>query len=188
MDLKKLYLLIGLAVVIVVVIILLLPGEGKQEGAAMPDGHPDISGMSPSKDNVRQDIVQRIRDLRKKVEAQAADDTTDLREFAMLTSAHKPEEAVIYFERILRKDPKNVDILTELSVCQANMGNMTDALKTTEKVLGIDPNYTPAMFNFGMLHAMNGEKDKARQAWDNLIRKFPDSEDAKRAKDALGQL
>jgi tetratricopeptide (TPR) repeat protein len=193
MDLKKLYLLIGLAVVIVIVVIMLIPsGAEKKDAGAMPSGHPDVGamggGVQPTKDNVRQDIMQKIADLRKKVQSQPYEDTTGVLELAEMISIHKPDEAIGLFERFLKKDPKNIDAMTELTVCYFNNGKMDEAEKVTEKIVSINPKYTPAYYNLGAIQAAKGNKDKAKQIWEKLIKDYPESPDAKRAKEALTQL
>ncbi len=194
MNVSRLYLVIGAVLVAVVVIVLFLSEDQKPQAQAaegMPPGHPDVAGQGmgegqPGKMNVRQDFVQQLEMLRKKVDAAPAGDTTHVLALArMLGDAHQKEQAIPYFERFLKVAPKNTDALLDLSVCYFEVGKPDKSMELTQRILAIEPRNTMALYNVGAIHASQGRKAEARTAWNLLITKAPKSEDAERAKEML---
>jgi tetratricopeptide (TPR) repeat protein len=194
---KKLYFMIAGLIVVVVVVIYLIPTSKKTEQAenGLPPGHPDMSQMKgddkggPNKNNVRQDFLQELSDLKAKVDAQKASDTTDVWKLArLLADAHKTDQSIAYFERVVKAAPRNTDVLLDMSVALFNLGKKNDALDATRKIMKIDPKNTIAMYNYGAILAEMGKNEEAKKAWQKLIDKFPASADAGRAKEAMGKL
>jgi tetratricopeptide (TPR) repeat protein len=193
LNLKKLYFIIGLVVVAAFVIILVLPDSKNVKDSELPPGHPEPGTQGPGANepgraNVKQDIMQRIETLRQRIQSASPGDTAGALELAQLVGVHKPDEAAGLYERVIKKDPKNIEVMTELTVCYYNMGQMDKALAVTERILAIKPSYTPAHYNLGAILAAKGEKEKARRAWEKLMKEYPNSPDAKRAGEAIKQI
>lgn len=198
MNMKTGYLIIGAVIVIGIGIVLwLTPGEETQQPVSgMPPGHPDINAMQggegsdqPSKSNVRTEFVERLNELRKKIAAAPAKDTTDVFVLArMLTDAHQVAEAMPLWERYSAAAPKNIPVLMELANVYYELSAFEKALDATRRILKIEPANTMAMYNLGAIYATMEKKAEARKAWDELMKKYPDSDDAKRAKEMMSQL
>ncbi len=208
MNTKTLYMIIGAVLVIVVVIFILISDSDKtktEEKSQLPPGHPSIGemqssggdavngrmpaeGSAPNKTNVRKDFVHMIDKMREKVNKNS-NDTTGVIEFAqVLYDSHQFKEASEMFERFLKASPKNTTVMLDLSVCYFNLGEMEHAAKVTSNIIKVDSKNTVAMYNLGAIHATQGNKDKAREVWEKLMKQFPQSEDASRAKESLTKL
>lgn len=178
--------------------------EGAPQAGALPEGHPDISAMQqegagggmqqgdadgPNKSNVRKEFYEQLDALRKKVDANPKPSAADLRQLAdLLVMSHRPQEAIPYYDRLAKADPKNIDVLLALASAHSQMKAYDKSLDVTKRILRIDPASTLAMYNLGAIHAQMGRKDDARKAWQKLIDGYPSSADAARANAALGKL
>jgi tetratricopeptide (TPR) repeat protein len=193
---KKLYFMIAGLIVVVVVVIYLIPTSKKTEQAVngLPPGHPDMSQMKddkngPSKNNVREDFLRELNELKAKVDAQKPNDTADVWKLArILADAHKTDQSIAYFERVAKAAPRNTDVLLDMSVALFNLGKKNEALDVTKRILKLNPKHTIAMYNCGAILAEMGKADEAKKEWQKLIDKFPASADAGRAKQAMSQL
>ena len=56
------------------------------------------------------------------------------------------------------------------------------------KILSIDRNNLDAIYNLGAVSANMGDKEKARQLWTRIVKDFPKSQLAQKAKDSIAQL
>ncbi len=195
MNASRLYLIIGAVLVAVLVIVILLP-EGEQttqQPAAqgqMPPGHPSVEGdNAPNKSNVISSFMDEFERLGKKIAEQPESDTSDVLVYArMCNDAHQSARAVPLLERYLKAAPKNTDVMLDLSLAYYESKKPEKAEEITLKVLQIDPKNTTAMYNLGALAASREDKATARKYWEKLIREYPDSPNAERAKQFLQQL
>jgi tetratricopeptide (TPR) repeat protein len=196
MNLTKIYIIIGVLIVVGIGAILVFTSEEEKTPApasAMPPGHPNVEGKTdpgaPSKTNVRKDFLEALEKLKTQVDAAPAKDTSGVLQLAsMLFDSHKMAEAIPYFERYLKVDTKNTTVMLDLSIAYYSTQKQDKAMEVTQRILKADPRNTPAMYNIGALHAEAGRKDEAKRAWQTLIDKYPNSEDAARAKEAMGKL
>lgn len=150
----------------------------------------DIPGKeSPGKGNVTSSVFERLEELKKEVEKNPKD-TLKLREYAdFLAAAHKPDEAILYYEKILKIDPKKKDVLFNLSfIYYNNIKNFDKAESLTNTILKYYPEDTQAMYNLGAIKASKGDRETARQIWEKIIKDFPNSASAELAKTSLTQL
>lgn len=201
MNTQRLYLIIGALLLTAVVVFLLLP-EGNdthvhEQATDMPPGHPDVNQMQqgegaeaqPGAGNVRSDFMETFTRLRDKVEAQPASDTSDVLVYArMLLDAHQEKQSVPLFERYHKAAPRNVPVMLDLAAAYAKTKQVDKAEQMTRKVLSVEPNNTTAMYNLGAIYASTDRKAEAKKAWQDLIKRFPDSEDAARAKAFMAEL
>ncbi len=195
MNAKRMYLIIGAVLVAALVIVILLPDDGQtpQETAqenAMPPGHPDVGGNNaPSKDNVITAFMEEFERLGEKIKKQPASDTSDVLVYAhMCLDAHQAAAALPLLERYSKAAPKNIDVMLDLSKAHHENGNAEKAEEITLRILKIDPKNTTAMYNLGALAASRDDKAAARKHWEKLIREYPDSPDAERAKHFMQNL
>ena len=195
MNASRIYLIIGAVLVAVLVIVILLPEDepAAQQHEAhthMPPGHPDVNDPNaPSKSNVVSSFMEEFERLGKKIEAQPASDTSDVLVYArMCLDAHQAATALPLLERYSKAAPKNTDVMLDLSVALFETKKPDEAKAMTMKVLQIDPKNTTAMYNLGALAAAQDNKAEARKHWEKLIREYPDSPNAARAKQFLETL
>jgi Flp pilus assembly protein TadD len=195
------YLYLLLAAAVIVTLILLAGGNktvsetsaGVIENQPAPNdeihkGLGNPGGSTPSKGNVSQEFYDRMDQLRKDVEANPKD-TVKIKAYAdFIAAAHKPEEAVSYYEKILKVDPRRNDVLFSLSMIYFGMQNYSKAEEYTGRILNNDRNNTQAMYNLGAIAASKGDKVKAKEIWNRLVSSYPGDEAAELAKSSLEKL
>ncbi len=203
MKIKPLYLyIIGIVVLVLAVILISGNNSSKTEEPKtttditekqMPDdethrGLKNKGGMQPSKENVNQEAIHQFEMLKKAYESNP-NDTLKAKAYAqMLAAGHNPEEAVKILESILAKDKKRIDVLLLLTMINYNLQNYTKAEDYTKRILAIDKNHSEANYNLGAIYAQMGKKDEAKKIWENIIKKYPNTQASKYDVMALNNL
>lgn len=192
MKIKPLYIyLIGFVLFVGVIIFFStnkekagMPDDAAHSGMPQDDIHKGMGGME-GMGAMSEAFKKRETELKGALEKNPAD-TLKMREYAeFLMAAHKPVESLKYLLQIVEKDPKRIDILLNITFIYDIQGNVSEAEATTRKILAIDNNNQPANFNLGVLMDKKGDKEKAKQIWNDLIKKYPNSDIAKLSKEAL---
>jgi len=143
---------------------------------------------NPTKDNVTENFHTRIAELKQAVENNP-NDTLKLKEYAdFLAAAHKTDEAIRMYDRILKINPKRTDIYFSITLLYYNEKDLQKAEEYNEKVLIYDPTNSMALYNRGALAATRGDKEKARTIWEKIVKDDPDSEVGILAKQSLTRL
>ncbi len=201
MKFRIAYLYIILAVGVVITLIFLAGGNdtntepvaGNIENQQMPNddihkGLGNPGGSNPSKSNVSQEFYQKMDMLKKEVEANPTD-TAKIKEYAdFIAAAHKPDQAIPYYEKILKIDPKRNDVLFSLSMLYFGRQDYNKAEEYTNRILDNDKDNTQAMYNLGAIAASKGDKARAREVWQRLVSEYPGTEAAELAKSSLEKL
>jgi len=197
-KLVYLYIILGLGVIATLIVLSVQinnphTADTNISNRQMPDDnvHKELQNPTkedPSKSNVSPEVYHHIEVLKKDVEANPQD-TAKMRAYAdFMTAAHKQEEALPYYEKILKKDPKRIDILFTLAMIYYNQHNLDKAEDYTNRILKNDKNNTQAMYNLGAIAAGKGDKEKAREIWNKLITDFPSDEVSQLARSSLEKL
>ncbi len=200
MKIKPLY-VYGIAIVIAIVVIVITSTDNTEvkneivndPQAAMPedDIHKGLSnnqGTGPSKSDVKPEFWENLAKMGEEVEANPKD-TLQVRKYAeLLSMAHQTDKALEQYEKILKQDPNRVDILLSEGLLYFNEGKYSEAEKVTSRVLEIDKKHLEAKFNLGVIAVSQGQKEKARKIWTQLVEDNPGSEAAEYAKEALKKL
>jgi cytochrome c-type biogenesis protein CcmH/NrfG len=199
MKFKMIYLYASLILLIVVALLIMTtsdktastPGTEDIKDKEMPSDEVHkglIDPGSPNKGNVTSTVFERLEEMKKEVE-KSPNDTLKLRELAdFLTAAHKPDEAIPYYEKILKMDPNKKDVLFNLSFIYNNKHDFIQAEKYTNRILKLDPKDNQALYNLGAINASRGDKKKAREIWEKIVTDFSGSEIADLAKTGLSKL
>ena len=82
-------------------------------------------------------------------------------EEAILRQQHKFEEAIAAFENLLRLQPQNTAVLSNLGVLSIENRQTNRAIDYFSRSIELDPNYVPAYANLGQLHQDLGQPNKA---------------------------
>ena len=197
MKFKPLYAYLSLIVILIVLLVVFTQKNKSNETAGditnkeMPndDMHKGLqNGEAPNKSNVSADIIRKMEELKKEAE-ENPNDTLKLKEYAdFLAEAHKPDEAIKYYQKILSVDPKRTDVLFSLSFIFYNKRDYDKSEEYTNKILSYDKNNPLALYNLGAISATRGDKNKAKEIWNGIITKYPNSEAAKTAEESLSNL
>jgi tetratricopeptide (TPR) repeat protein len=199
MKFKPIYLYGTLAAAIVVILLVFAPSNKVEKtivditNKQMPNDnvHKNMNkGMmdNPSSSNVSEEVKHKIEVMKKDVEANPSD-TLKMREYAdFLAAAHRPEEALVYYQKILDKDKSRKDIFFATTFVYYNQGNLAKAEEVTLQMLKLFPNDPMVNYNVGAIEATKGNKEKAREIWTKLIRDFPSDQTAELAKNSIKKL
>lgn len=196
MKFRPLYIYIGLAAAFLIVIIIFSGNQSKvpeTTGEVTTENMPEDDIHQPFKDNptgnnVSEEVKHKLEVMKKEVEANP-EDTAKVREYAdFLSAAHKPQEAIKYYNQILEKDPKRTDVLFSLTFIYYNSGDINRAEELTQRVLSYDPDNVMARYNLGAVYATRGEFNKAREIWQNIVEEYPNNETTELAKNSLKQI
>jgi tetratricopeptide (TPR) repeat protein len=96
------------------------------------------------------------------------------------------EDAIKWYEQVLKLDPKNVDASTDLGVSYYYLDQSDRALQQFEYSLKLNPTHTKTLLNQGVVMAF-GKKDLdgASAAWQKVVDIAPNSPEGQAAKRAL---
>ncbi|GAB4291366.1 MAG: hypothetical protein Kow0098_10560 [Ignavibacteriaceae bacterium] len=189
-----LYLLLAIAVAVILFVVSQTTPEQSVSNTNIKNGvmpqdeiHNQLSAP-PSGSNVSESVLHKLEMLEKEV-MKNPDDSAKVRELAdFLAAAHRPDQAIEYYESILAKDSERIDILFSLSFIYFNKGDFSKAGELTKRILTIDPENVQAYYNTGAIAANIGNTDEARKIWTDIIENYPKSETKELAKNSLSQL
>ncbi|MHB8578518.1 MAG: tetratricopeptide repeat protein [Ignavibacteriaceae bacterium] len=146
------------------------------------------SPQPPGKDNVMAEVIQKMDELKKDVEAHPSD-TLKIRQYAdFLAEAHQKDQALVYYQKILNINPKRIDILFTVAYINYTNKNFDAAEQNLNKILAVDKNNVNAYYNLGAIAVSQGNKTKAEQIWNKLASDFPQSPLAQKAKESVKQI
>ena len=193
-----LYLTIALAAVIILVIVASqnsdeTTGVSSELNQDMPndDVHKNLmkqGSNQPSKENVSEEYRNKMAELKAEVEKNP-DDTLALKRYAdFLSAAHNMNDAITYYEKILKVDPKREDIHFALAVIYYHKQDYAKCEDENNQVLSFDPKNQMALYNLGAVAATRGEINKAKAFWNQVIAIDSESETSKLAQESLKKL
>lgn len=169
--------------------------KGEITTQQMPDDDIHKSLKQPGEHSTRQltgevnrDIKERMESLKKKVDINPKDTASIVELAVLLAQSHKLDEAIGYFERVLKIDPKHLDVLFSLAELNFNIQNFPQAEKYLTTILELEPKNELAGYNLGVVYALKGEKDKAKKTWERIAKESSNSEFKKMAVESLNQL
>jgi tetratricopeptide (TPR) repeat protein len=200
MKFKPIYIYASLIILVIIFLVVFTQSNnstspkvpGDISGKQMPHDeiHKNLQSPlsgAPSSNNLNESARHQVEEMKKAID-ENPNDTVKLKEYADFLSAHQPSEAIKYYEKILKINPKREDVLFSLSYIYYNQKNLSKAEEYTSEVLALDKNNLEANYNLGAIAASRGDKEKARQIWNKLISDHPGSEIAQLAKSSLQKL
>ena len=200
MKFKLIYLYGFIAVAVVVILFVFTQPGGVEEktdvditNKQMPSDevHKKLSdGMmqNPSGSNVSEEVKHKIEVMKKDVDANPSD-TLKMRQYAdFLAAAHKPEEALSYYQKIIDKYKKRKDIYFSMTFIYYTKGDLVKAEEISYQMLKLFPGDPMVNYNIGAIEATKGNKEKAREIWTKLIKDNPKDQTSELAKNSLNKL
>ncbi|MGA2373611.1 MAG: hypothetical protein ABSG11_23380 [Candidatus Korobacteraceae bacterium] len=90
-------------------------------------------------------------------------------------AAHQFKEAIIYFQKSLDVDPKNIGVRDDMASCMYYTGDVDGALDQLNKSLTYDPKHPGTLLNIGIIK-LQGKNDVkgAVESWQTLLKLNPD--------------
>lgn len=95
-------------------------------------------------------------------------------------SEFRGETSISIYEKILKKDPKNVAILVRLGNALKAEGLKESAVVTLEMALKISPKETVALISLGYIYSETGNYKRARFCFNKVLELKPYEPDAER--------
>jgi tetratricopeptide (TPR) repeat protein len=96
------------------------------------------------------------------------------------------QDAITWYEQVLKLDPKNVDASTDLGVSYYYLDQPDRALQQFDYSLKLDPRHTKTLLNQGVVMAFGKQDlDGASAAWQKVVDIAPNSPEGQAAKRAL---
>ena len=93
--------------------------------------------------------------------------------------AGRLEDAREAYSIALYLRPSNPRLRDRLAQLSAELGNYEAAVSHYRTLLRRRPSFNEAWFNLGVVYARNGETEKARKAWERVLKQNPDHRRAK---------
>lgn len=199
MKFKPIY-LYGIVILIAVVTVIILTQFSDQEkvfdnivNKKMPDDniHKRLGhGMmqNPAGGLVTEEIKKKLASMKKDVD-ENPNDTLKVREYAdMLLTAHQPDDALEYYKRIIAKDKSRKDIYFTMTYIYYHQKNFQQAELITREMYNLFPDDPMVCYNLGASEIRKGNKEKAKEIWNKLIREHPTDTIAVLAKKSLEKL
>ncbi len=150
-------------------------GGAGATGQALPPGHPAL------------EVAGQMKDLEDQASRNPEDPGPSLKLANLFFDQHMYEQAVTWYERAVKLDPKNVNARTDLGTAYFNLGRSAEALDQYKKSLEIEPTHEPTMYNLIVVN-LEGLHDlkAARAAWEKLNQRDPNYPGLAALKDRLG--
>jgi Flp pilus assembly protein TadD len=193
MKIKPIYIYAAVIVVAILLLIIFTTNTEKTPDTSlnqMPQDEIHKGLMSkgqggPSGSNVSEEIRKKMESLKEGYESDP-NDTIKIRQYAdFLSMAHKQNDAITLYEKILNKDPKRTDVRLKLSLLYFHRQDLVAAEKVLNDVFKYDKNNARAKFNLAIIIANKGDKEKAKNLLNEIIKENPNSELAKMSEETL---
>ena len=83
--------------------------------------------------------------------------------------AQSPEKRIRKYERVLQRDPNNLESLIHLSNLHLELGQLEQAIPLLEKIVQQEPENHDWQLNLAELYELTGQKQKAETAYDQIL-------------------
>ena len=195
---KYFYGLLALAAITVLIIVATQENSNSDNPAVtndqiMPDDdvHKQLmkeGNGSPSKENVSEEYKKKLSKLKAAVDKNP-NDTLAMKNYAdYLMASHQMNEAISYYEKILKVNPRRTDIYFSLAIIYYNKQDFMKCEEVNNKVLSYDSINQMALYNLGAIAATTGNLEKARDFWKKVISIDADSKTGELAEESLTKL
>jgi len=145
-----------------------------------------FQNTNPSRDNVSEAFRIKLHELEMKFKSKP-DNVEIAEELADLyLASHQENKAIQVYEKFRNK--LSIESLFNLTLAYYNLKNLEKAEDVTIYILRKKPNDYKAIFNLGSIRASMGDKEQAKKYWSEVINRFPQTEEAKKAQELLALL
>ena len=145
-----------------------------QQAATAPPSATGQQQKMPTLDDMKRMADKQAEPLLAKLKTDP--ENVDLLNKTALTykAGHQFKDAILYFQKALDVDPRNVPIRTDMASCMYYNGNVDGALAELDKSLTYDPKHPGTLMNIGIIK-WQGKHDAsgAVAAWDKLLKLNP---------------
>lgn len=195
MKTKYFYLLL-FALSVIFIIYIIRENQNTRLNSIMQNPHKNIpddsihknlfQGSAPSKENVSETFRKKVQELETKIKTNPhnVEVVTELGDLYL--AAHQDKKAIEIYETL--RDKLSIETLFNLTLAYYNLKNLDKAEEVSKFILKKKPDEYRAIFNLGSINASKGNKDLAIKYWNDVIKKYPETEEAKQAKEFVMRL
>ena len=153
--------------------------QQRESEGALPQGHPPVNDAA-----LREQLAINNSILEKDPENQqalvnAANINSDLKQYP---------QAIVLYERALKKDSNNINLITDLATSYFYSNDPNKALELYGRSLSLDPKHFQTLMNIGIVKMAVGDKAGAAEAWEKVVSYHPDRPEATQLKGMITQL
>lgn len=187
-KIQYLYLVLGLIVVGMIAYFVVAKEVDKSKNKQIPDDEIHRNLMQQKTQQMNKQLLVAIDSL-KKIVNENPKDTVALNHLGyFLLEAHKFNEAEVYFGNLLKLNPDRIDVLNVLAELNFNLQKFDKSENYLKRIIKLEKNNEFAKYNLGVVFVMQGKKDDAKKVWGEIIKRNPDSELSKMAKESIQAL
>jgi tetratricopeptide (TPR) repeat protein len=84
-----------------------------------------------------------------------------------------PDQAILNFQKVLKKDPNFVLALYDLAAAKRDQGLIDETIADYEKIIRINPNFPEALSNLGGYYFRAGKLEKAVSMFEQAVQNYP---------------
>ncbi len=158
------------------------PAPATPPAASVQNGNPasphtgamGAGGKMPSLEEMKQMADKKAAPLIEKLKSDPTNKELLLEIAKIYTSTHQFKEAVVYYDKAVQLDPKDVALRTQLASTLYYDGDVDGAISQLQKSLTYDPKDANSLFNLGMIKWQGKQDSKgALAAWQQLLKSNP---------------
>jgi cytochrome c-type biogenesis protein CcmH/NrfG len=133
-----------------------------------------VGGQMPSLEDMKGMADKKAAPLVEKLKSDPNNSDLLIQLGNIYKATHQFKDAAGYYDKVVRVDPKNVVIRTELASCLYYDGDVDGAISQLQQSLHYDPKDANSLFNLGVIK-WQGKQDGsgALAAWQELLRSNP---------------
>jgi cytochrome c-type biogenesis protein CcmH/NrfG len=164
--------------------------QGMQGGTpgAMPGGMP---GSQPAPQQGRQvsvEAMQAIPSLEKMVAQQPQNHAAWVQLGNMYFDTNQRQKAIEAYGRALELKPNDPNVITDQGVMYEELKQPDKALENFKRAHAIDPTHIDSLYNQGVAYMDKQDAAKAKEIWNQVVEKAPQSPQAGRARAILAEM
>ncbi len=187
-NIKHFYLVLGLIVVGFISYFVVAKSLEKSQQTEMPNDEIHRGLKQQKSMQMDKEILAKIDSLKNVINSNPKD-TIALNHLGFfLLQTHKFDEAETTFENLLKLNPNRIDVLNVLAEMNFNLQKFNKSEEYLKRILKLEEDNDLAQYNLGVVYVMQGKKDEAKEAWNKIVLKNPDSDIGKMAKESLQTL
>ncbi|WP_161541464.1 tetratricopeptide repeat protein [Rhodothermus marinus] len=126
-----------------------------------------------------QKLTEKLLHARRRTELQPDDPDAWSTYARLLMEAGYLDQAYTALQTALTLAPGNLALLSNLAALQLAMGDTAGALKGLQLLVRADSGFAEGWFNLGVVYAMLGDSEAAREAWRRTLQLNPEHEAAR---------
>ncbi len=153
------------------------PSESLSSPAGTPPAASDVSSQNQvTPEQLRHMVDKTVQPLLAELSKTPNDAKLLAKIGDVYSDARQFPDAIQYYDRSLKVNPRNTDIRTDLATAQFYSGHTDAAIAEFNRALQYNPNHAGALFNLGVVK-WQGKNDPAGAiaAWERLLKTNPDA-------------